>query len=126
MANVKKEMNSLRARFASVVEASGGTVEVKKGPGSVRCDYTVGARRQYVIWHYTCSDRNAPKVLLKKLREKAEILELCKQARKTYEIELIARVHDSAAWEAFEDWTETWLKDITAKIEAEVQGKSSD
>lgn len=121
MANVKKEVNSLRARFASVVIASGGTVDVIKGAGSVRCNYTVGGKRQHVIWHYTHSDRNAPKNVLKQLRQKAEILELCKEARKTYEMELIVRVHDSTEWEAFEDWTETWLKDITAKIEAETK-----
>ena len=121
MANVRKEIDALRTRFANVVEASGGQVKVTKKSGKVRCDYTVGDRRQYVVWHSSFSDTNAPKIVLKQLRQAAEILELCKEARKTYEIELIARVHDSAAWEAFEDWTETWLKNITAKIEAETK-----
>ena len=90
----------------------------------MRCDYTVGDKRQYVVWHSSFSDTNAPKIVLKQLRQTAEILELCKEARKKYEIELIARVHESAEWEAYEDFAEVWLKEITAKLEGEAKGTS--
>lgn len=127
MANVKKEMMQLRKRFHKTVLASGGEVKARNlNSSGKRYDYIVGDVKQYYIWHGTVSDVNGPKNTLKDIRRIAEILSLCREARKMNEIELISRVHDSAEWEAYEDYAEVWLKDITAKLQAEVQGKSSD
>jgi len=121
MANLKKEVTQIQRKFHSMVLASGGRIEKFKKSGSERYDYILDDVKQYFIWHYTISDMNGVKMMLRDLRRVAVTLNIGREVRKAYEIELIVRVHYDDAWEAFEDWTETWLKNITAKIEAETK-----
>lgn len=118
MANVKKEVTQLQKKFHSMVLASGGRIEKFKKKGSERYDYVVNETKQYFIWHFTISDVNGVKAMLRDLRRVAETLNIGRELRKEYEIELIVRVHYDDAWEEYETFEEEWLKNITAKLEA--------
>ena len=97
MAKIQKETNLLRLAFAKLVEACGGSLEVKNLKGRTRVNYRVKDKKAYFIWHSSISDINALRSIKRHLYQIAEQLGISHEISAEY-IQLIARVDHIEAW----------------------------